>query len=241
MQDKKPNKIAVMQPYFFPYIGYFQLINAVDKFVIYDDVNYIKRGYISRNTICEPNKNSQFIRLVISKISQNKLIKEHYLVDESAWKTTLLRQIMLSYKKAPYYKQVFSLVEKIVNCEELNLAKFLCYSLQEVCNYLKIDTQLIETSVRYNNKGLDKAGRLIDICKQENCGHYINSIGGQVLYDKEFFKKKNIQLDFIKTESENIVYKQFTDEFIPNLSIIDVMMFNSVEEIKPMLDKYTLV
>ncbi len=239
MQDKKPNKIAVMQPYFFPYIGYFQLVNAVDKFVIYDDVNYIKGGYINRNSIYDCNKGSQYINILLNKASPNKQIRDIELNTTLRWRTKLLKQIHQEYRKAPHFENVYALIEGIVSYSEINLSRFLYNSLNKVCQFLGIKTELIETSVKYKNKGLDKADRLVDICQKENCEHYINPIGGQDLYDKTFFGAKNIKLDFIKMQSFS--YKQFSDVFVPNLSIIDVMMFNSVEEIKLVLGKYNLV
>lgn len=231
-------KIAIMQPYFFPYLGYFQLINAVDKFVVYDDVNFIKRGWINRNNILLNDKPHLF-SLPLIKASQNKLINEIDLFLTDEWITTFLKTIKQSYQKAENFKSVCSLLEKILFFNEKNLSSFLANQLIEISNYLNIDTKIIKTSTQYNNKHLNRAERLIDICKQEEANHYINALGGQLLYDKSFFQTKKIQLSFI--QSDKIIYKQNNNFFVPNLSIIDVMMFNSVEEIKRMLDKYTLI
>ncbi len=228
-----------MQPYFFPFIGYFQLIKSVDKFVVYDDVNYINRGYINRNSIYDCNKGSKYINILLSKASQNKQIREIELDNTSKWKDKLLKQITQTYRKAPYFDNVYTVIEKIINYPENNLSSFLFHSIKQVCLYLQIDTELIASSIKYNNKGLDRADRLIDICKQEKCFKYINSIGGMKLYDKTYFKNNGVDLLFLKTGS--IEYRQFGNEFIPSLSIIDVMMHNSVEEISEMLNKHELL
>ncbi len=228
-----------MQPYFFPYIGYYQLINAVDKFVVYDDVNFIARGYINRNFICDQNGNKQYINILLNKASRNKQIKEIEQNNALNWQPKLLKQITQVYKKAPHFSTVFPWIEEIINYSELNLSVFLFNSIQKICDFLQIDTHIIGSSVGYENRELDRADRLIDICKKEEATHYINSMGGKALYDKAFFRQHDIQLDFFKTDIT--AYKQFSNTFVPNLSIIDVMMFNSVEEIKLMLDKYKLI
>ena len=230
-------KIAIMQPYFFPYIGYWQLINTVDKFIILDDVNFIKKGYINRNFIIS-NNNRVRINLPINKISQNKLIINHTISDDEKWKNKLLLTIKQNYNSASFYKSVFPLLENIILYKEQNLSNYLHYQIIKITEYLKINTEIIETSTKYNI--IDKKGqeRILDICKKENAKTYINAIGGKELYSVDEFKKNGIELKFIKTG--DITYKQFNNEFIPNLSIIDVMMHNSVEEIKQMLNSYTL-
>ncbi|MDG6881127.1 WbqC-like protein family [Phocoenobacter uteri] len=232
-------KIAIMQPYFFPYIGYFQLISAVDKFVIYDDVNYIKGGYINRNSIYEKNKGRQYINLVLDKASPNKLIKDISLNQQNIWKDKLLKQISQNYSKAPYFKSVFPIIESIIYSPELNLSLFLHHSIKCICDYLGIETEIISTSEHYNNKGIGRFERIVDICGKENCSEYINPIGGVELYHKDEFRKYNIDLFFLKTNT--IEYKQFDNEFEPFLSIIDIMMFNSVEKIQDFLKMYKVV
>lgn len=233
-------KIAVMQPYIFPYIGYFQMVNAVDKFVFYDDVNFIKKGWINRNRILVNGRDFMFT-VPLLKASQNNLILESYIQKEvyNEWKNKLLHTIEFNYKKAPEFTNIFHLLETIFNSEHETISDIAIDSIKTVSNYLGIKTEFINSSEAYNNKGLERQERLIDICKQENANHYINALGGQELYKKEDFLKEGIKLDFIKTLP--IDYKQFNNDFIPWLSIIDVLMFNTVFEIKEMLNKFELI
>lgn len=231
-------KIAIMQPYFFPYIGYFQLINSVDKFVIYDDVNFIKKGWINRNNILV-NKKSYLFSIPLQNASQNKTINDINISDLDQWKITFLKTINSSYKKAPFYNDVFPIIEKIINFKQLNLASYIQFSIQSLCDYLKIKTQIKISSEIIKNNEFKGENKIIDICIQMNATEYINPIGGIELYNKKNFINNNIELYFIK--SENIVYDQFKNEFISSLSIIDIMMFNHPDKINNMLDQFVLV
>lgn len=228
-------KVAIMQPYLFPYIGYWQLISAVDMFVIYDDVNFIKKGYINRNNILV-NKKPYCFTLELLGASQNKLINE---IEIGINRGKILKTIEMAYKKAPFFKNVFPIIEEILNQEEKNLAKFIGYSLIKISKFLGIDKKFIYSSGIEKNYTLKGQDKIIDICKRLNTKIYINPIGGQELYSKEIFKANNIDLFFLKPII--VEYKQFDNEFIPYLSIIDVMMFNSVNEIKNMLKSYELI
>lgn len=228
-------KVAIMQPYFLPYIGYFQLINAVDEFVVYDDVNFIKQGWITRNNILVDKKKSNFI-LKVEGASSFKKIKEITLIKNNK---KLIKTIEQEYKKAPYFRVVFPMIQKILSSDENNLSKFLIFSLKEIANYLQIDTVFRISSEIDKNDELKGQDKVIAICKKLKVENYINAIGGQKLYDKPIFNHNKILLNFIKTEP--IYYTQFDNDFIPCLSIIDVIMFNSVEETKLLLNKYKLV
>lgn len=231
-------KVAIMQPYFLPYIGYFQLINAVDIFLIYDDVNYIKRGYINRNSILV-NGAANLFSISLKDVSQNKLINEISIDTESSWKKDLLKTLEHSYKKAPHFEVVFPLVESIINHPETNLAKFIANTLREVCNYLHIDTKIIVSSEIEKDNSLKGQDKILEISKKLKADEYINAIGGMELYDRNAFSNEGIALNFIKTQPIN--YSQFKNEFIPWLSIIDVMMFNSSNDVKTLLNRYELV
>jgi hypothetical protein len=229
-------KAAIMQPYLFPYIGYWQLIQAVDVFVIYDDVNYIMRGWINRNNILEHGSRKLFT-LETRGASQNKLINQ---ISVGGNTETLIRTLYQNYKKAPYFDQVISLLSDLLLSNDKNLAQFLSTAIRRICSYLMIDTKLIVSSQAFNNTNLKSVDRVIDICKQLNASEYVNAIGGKGLYSKEVFADKGIQLFFI--ESNPIAYAQFGNGlFIPNLSIIDVMMFNSPETIHEFAASYRLV
>lgn len=229
-------KLAIMQPYLFPYIGYFQLIDAVDRFIIYDDVNYINRGWINRNRILINGKASYFT-IPLNKASQNRLISEISILERELWRKKFLRTIELTYGKAPQFNNVFPLIEEITAFPTDNLADFLVKTLELMTDFLGIKTELVRSSTLYD-KRLKGAERIIDICKQEKASAYINAPGGIELYDKNEFAKHSIDLKFI--EPDIIVYSQFNDEFISHLSIIDILMFNSSESTKKMIKAYTL-
>jgi hypothetical protein len=233
-------KIAVMQPYIFPYIGYFQMVNAVDKFVLYDDVNFIKKGWVNRNRILV-NESDFMFTIPLMKMSQNNLISESYIRKDTytEWKNKFLQTVELSYKKAPYFENVFDLLKTFFKTDYVLISEMALSSVQSVSNYLDLTTEFIVSSETYQNKGLVKQERLIAICKQENANHYVNAIGGQELYKKEDFLEAGIKLDFIK--SLPVEYRQYNNEFVPWLSIIDVLMFNNKEEVQAMLNKYELL
>lgn len=229
-----------MQPYFFPYIGYWQLINAVDKFVIYDDVNYIKRGWINRNSILV-NGQAKLINVKLNKVSQNKLINEIEVVTHDLnYNKDLLKTIKESYSKAPFFDNVFPIVERVINQTEKNLAKNLEFSILEVCSYLSVDTEIIRSSEVIKSNELKGQAKIIEICHVLSTDQYINAIGGQSLYSNQDFDLCGIELKFLKTN--DIRYFQFNkNKFVPNLSILDVMMFNSPDQINLMLDGYELI
>lgn len=229
-----------MQPYLFPYIGYFQMVKSVDIFVFYDDVNFIKKGWINRNRILVNNQEFLFT-VPLNKISQNNTIKETNINLEifESWKEIFYKTIEYNYKKAPNFKNVDQLIKTILNINCNSISELAIETVIEVSKYLSINTKFIIASEKYNNKDFQRQNRLIDICKKENATHYINALGGQELYDKESFKKQDVELSFIK--SLPIKYNQFNNEFVPWLSIIDVLMFNSKEDIIDLLNQYELV
>lgn len=228
-------KLGMMQPYFFPYIGYFQLIDLVDIYVIADDLNFIKNGYIKKNSILD-NGAPAMISLQLVGASQNKLINEIEVGDNM---DKILTGIQRRYAKAPYFKDVFPLLQTILLHKEKNLARFLGYSLIKISGYLGMQTKFVYSSEIEKDSNLKFDARIIDVCKNTGADHYINAIGGKALYDKGEFAEEGIRLNFIDTKE--VKYKQFDKEFVPNLSIIDVMMFNSKEEIGELLQRYELV
>jgi hypothetical protein len=232
-------KIAIMQPYMFPYIGYFQLINSVDQFIIYDNIQYTKKGWINRNRILVNGKD-QLITLPIKKDSDYLNVVERELSE--SWekdKNKILNIIKSSYSKAPYFQETFELISKCLNYPEVNLFKFIYNSIVLINDYLEIKTPIVISSTIDIDHTLKSQDKVLSLCKNQNAKIYINSIGGMELYDKKIFKQNNIELNFIK--SNPIQYKQFNTEFVSWLSIIDVLMFNSKEQIKEYLNSYTLI
>lgn len=228
-----------MQPYFLPYIGYFQLINHVDKFVIYDEIQFTKKGWIHRNRMLMNNKDFMF-SLSLKKDSNylniiDRQLSDNFKVDS----LKLLSQIHNVYRKAEMFPQVFPLIEKILNYDDTNLFYFVKHSLEVVCDYLDIKTPLVvSSSLEYDNT-LKSQDKVIAICKAMSAYEYINPIGGTDLYDTKSFAAANIELSFIKPN--DISYNQFQNEFIPFLSILDVIMFNSKEQIMSHISNFKLV
>lgn len=229
-------KIAIMQPYFFPYIGYFQLINAVDKFVFYDDVNYINRGWINRNRILL-NGEGHYITVHQKGASQNKLINEIEIIDN---RSKLEKMILAAYRKAPYFQEVWPLVESVFESNTSSLSELAEISVVQVCNFLGLDTKFEFSSKSYSQTAyLKKEKRLIAICNINGAREYINPIGGVGLYEKQTFIDSGVTLSYLKTRT--ISYNQFNNPFVANLSIIDVIMFNSREKVRIMLDYFDLL
>lgn len=231
-------KIGIMQPYFFPYIGYFQLINMVDKYVIYDNAAFANNKWGIRNQILI-NGAPGFFRVKTLKASQNKRFNEIEVSEDSEAKKNTIHALECAYKKAPYYSEVMPILEQFLTANYNNLAECNVESNRLVCNYLDIKTEILLMSELDRDSDHKKQYRIFDICRALGCNEYINSIGGTELYDFEEFRENGIELAFLKVD--DIVYPQFGKEFVPSLSIIDVMMFNSVPEIQEMLNRYTLI
>lgn len=231
-------KLGIMQPYFVPYIGYWQLMNAVDKYVIYDDVNFIKGGWINRNRILV-NSKPTYYNIPMIGASPNKLINEVGVNNDQRLISKNLRIIEGAYKKAPYFQTVYPIIERIFSSGEDNIARFITKSFKIINSYLGIETELIVSSTLNKDCGLRAQDKVLAICQELGATEYYNAIGGQELYSFEDFRERGIELKFVQTEK--IIYEQFGDEFQPNLSVIDVMMFNSASEIQKMLGKYTLI
>ena len=228
-----------MQPYFFPYIGYFQLINAVDEFVIYDNIQFTKKGWINRNRILV-NLKDDYISLPIKKDSDYLNVNQRFLSD--TWpidSKKMLNRILESYRKAPQFEEAYLLFEKCLNVEEHNLFNFIQNSLIETLNYLSINTKILKSSSIEIDHQLKSEEKVLAICKAQNASTYINPIGGIELYSKERFERNGIKFQFQKSNPIN--YLQYKNEFVPWLSILDVLMFNTKDEIKSFLSDYQLI
>ncbi|MGZ5007865.1 MAG: WbqC family protein [Methylobacter sp.] len=239
----KPDKLAmttlaIMQPYFLPYIGYFQLMAAVDKFVVFDDVNFIKRGWINRNRLLL-NGAAHTFTVPLRAVSQNRLICELELADERNWRDKLMLTIQQAYRYAPCYPQLIALMERIVYFPSIRLDEFLLNSLREIAGYLELETEIVNSSRIYQNRHLKGQERILDICRQERAGAYFNSIGGIDLYDKAAFMEQGIQLNFLRSLPIN--YCQGKGGHVPWLSILDVLMFNEPDDVRRLLGQREII
>jgi hypothetical protein len=233
-------KLGIMQPYLFPYLGYFQLLSAVDRFVIYDDVAFIKQGWINRNHILVAGR-AHLFSVPLRDVSSFRPIFEIEVDRDGypAWRRKFLATIDQSYRKAPFFEGVRLLLESVFQTAEGSIAALALRSIREVAQYLGLAATLIETSRSYGNHTLNGQKRVIDICLRERADHYINAIGGRSLYAAEEFAVNGIKLQFIR--SRPIAYPQFGDAFVPNLSIIDVLMFNSRDRVRELLAECDLI
>ena len=254
-------KLGIMQPFFFPYIGYFQAINAVDKYILYDRLNFIKDRWMNRNRILVVNGQPKFFTIPLANKSSYNKIYQIELEDTDYWREKLCRNIMLNYKKSPYFEEIYPIIKKIIFYKTNFLNELNNFCIVELCSYLEIKT-IIETNTTQYEKIEEKLDqyendleqgypqydltlmqkkviRVFEICKQENAETFVNAIGGTALYDKKEFKKNGIDVTFVQTNS--YTYKQRSDNFFPGLSIIDVLMNCGKEGTQKLLDKCTLI
>jgi hypothetical protein len=232
-------KVAIMQPYFLPYIGYFQLINAVDEFIIYDNIQYTKKGWINRNRILD-NGSDKIFTVPLKKDSDYLDVVDRKLSD--TWykdRKKLINYLYTLYHKTPYFDEAFNIVTECLSDDENNLFNFILNSLNRVNKYLDIETSIVISSSIGVDHSLKSQDKVLAICKAREATTYINAIGGMDLYSSIVFESNELELKFIKSHS--ITYNQFDGVFVPWLSIVDVMMFNSKDAIKEYLNSYTLI
>ena len=231
-------KTAIMQPYVFPYIGYFQLIREVDNFVFYDDVNFIKQGWINRNKLIISG-HEKYFTIPMDQASSYKQIKDVEIHPKiyDKWEKKFFRSIEQSYKKAPYFTEVCDLLHNVFD-KQKNVSALAIASVKGTLNYLDIQKRIYISSKNFpETKELDRADRIIEITKKLKSNNYINLSGGKELYEKDYFSARNITLEFL--EPEFTAYQQGMDRFLPGLSIIDVLMYNDPAEVKIMLANYS--
>lgn len=254
-------RLAIMQPYFLPYLGYFQAISAVDKFILYENLSFIKKKWMNKNRILLKNGKVFSITVPLLKKSSNKIISEIKIDNSQQWKLKLLKAIYMNYKGSLFFDETYPFFEKLLEYPYDYLHQLNAHSIKFIADYLNINTQLDNNNDRYLeleakldkideddfsefpdfkiNKTSKRVARIIEILKREGANVFINAIGGQTLYNKDEFASYGINLFFIK--SNQITYPQFSDKFIPDLSIIDVLMHNGKEKTTDLVKKYTLV
>lgn len=253
-------KLAIMQPYFFPYLGYFQAIEAVDKYIIYSDLNYIYQGWVDRNRLIDKSGQVFYIRPQLENASVSKLISEIELSKKPFWKNKLIKTLTFSYAGAKHHKETLGLITDILQGTEEKLCEFNFNSTKNICSYLGIKTKLVHETTKYkdleaqlrspdaiqnhfpeyiNNDIEIKVIRALKMCEAEDAKTFVNAIGGRELYSKEIFEQNKINLRFLETKSYD--YKQFNESFTPHLSIIDVLMHNGKDRTRELINNYNLI
>jgi hypothetical protein len=217
-----------MQPYFFPYVGYFQLIGSVDLFIVYDNIKFTKKGWINRNRMLLNGKDALF-SLPVESDSDYLDVRDRKIAREFN-PDKLLNQLSGAYGRAPHFSRTFALIERIVRHNERNLFRFLHNSIVETCEHLGVRTKIRISSEIDIDHQLKSKDRVLALCDAVGADSYVNAIGGTDLYSKEEFLSRRVNLTFIK--SHTFEYPQFGEAFVPWLSIIDVMMFNSLDVIR---------
>lgn len=210
-----------MQPYIFPYIGYFSLISSVDKFIFLDDVTFIKKGWINRNRY----RGDKYFTIPINDISQNRLINQHYINWEDKWKQKLLKTFYHTYNKESYFSETYDTIIDLFDRKGNEpVDSFASYSLKYLCNLLEINTSFDWSSLYPTS--LKNEQKIIEICQKLGAKSYHNLPGGATLYNKENFLP--IELKFININSDNY------------LSIIDLLMRYGFKDTRLLIEDYCL-
>jgi hypothetical protein len=223
-------KLGIMQPYFFPYIGYFQLINAVDLYVNLDHVSFMKRSYMTRNVI----KNGISINVPIKNASQHVPCNKTFIDISDAYVTRFTKTLENLYSKSPYYKNIIeTIIEPEFTVYDKTISEFNLSIIYRICKYIGIDTEIEQSSSVFNVDGLKSQEMIKEIVIKSSATEYINAIGGQSLYQKSYFEDDGISLKFIKME--NVEFEN------PYTSILDIMFSHDPEHINKQLNKFTLI
>jgi hypothetical protein len=234
-------KLAIMQPYFFPYLGYFGLIKHSDRFIIFEIVQFMRHGWIERNRILKVGEGWQYIRAPLAKHSQKTAIKEVRINNNELWQNKILQQLVHYKHRSPYYKEVIGFLENALSFKTDSITELNAHLLAETCKYIGIS--FCREIFSEMNIAIEKASAAdewaINICKALAADTYINPPGGMDIFDRGKYVRANINLQFLKVNLKP--YKQWGGTFEKALSIIDVMMFNKPEEIQAMLDDYQIL
>lgn len=230
-----------MQPYFFPYLGYFSLLNQSDEIILFDTPQFMRKGWIERNRIGKLTGGSVYIKVPLVKSDLNTPIMDMRIDSKSDWRNKILSQLDIYKKKAPFYKQVRSLVERAIEPEFSSIVKLNENALKLACSYLNIDTKISVFSELDLKIETPKAADewALNICEAMDVNQYVNASGGQSFFDVTKYNDKGVSIFFV--DQPLYKYEQLCGEFEAGLSIIDVMMFNSPDDIKIMLAKGSLV
>lgn len=221
-------KVAIMQPYFLPYIGYFQLINAVDLFIVYDNIKYTKKGWINRNRMLLNGADAMF-SLPLKKDSDALDVVKRFLAADFD-REKLLNGWKGAYAKAPYFEQTIPLLERVVRNTEQNLFRYIHAAISETCGHLGIRTQIRISSTIPIDHALKNEEKVLALCEAVGADTYINPVGGLEMYSRDAFQARGVNLKFI--QSNSFEYDQFKNPFVSWLSIVDILMFNAIPDVQ---------
>jgi len=232
-----------MQPYVFPYIGYFQLIQHADKWVVFDDTQYISKGWINRNRILHPDKNKewQYFTIPVKKHSRGSRIKDIKINEDVSWRDEFLGKLTSYKKKAPFYSDTVAFVDDCIRFNCATLSEWVVHTLEKTCKYLNIPFDYtIFSEMKINTDKIEHAGQwALEISSAMDADEYINPPGGYTIFNENEFRERNIELSFLKPDLTS--YTQRREGFVPGLSIVDIMMWNDRDKIHEMLSDYEIV
>ena len=228
--------LGVMQPYLLPYIGYWQLMAAVDCFVVYDNIQFTKKGWINRNRFLRDGRPVTFT-LPLKKGSDYLNVVDRSIADDFD-PQTLLGPLAAAYRRAPFFSGVFPWLESVLAAPHRNLFDYLHNSLRLTASYVGIRTPIVVSSTVGIDHGLKSERKVLALCEELGATRYINPAGGRDLYSAETFARSGAELGFL--QAHPITYPQFDHAFVPALSILDVLMFNSTESVRRLLREYDL-
>ena len=233
-------KISVMQPYFFPYLGYFSLIQDSDVFVVLDNVQYVRRGWMNRNRVIGKNQSPVYFHLSTIKAPQKTMTRQIKIDHNREWKKTLLDKLDYYEKSAPYFEETKAMVERLISFETDSLCDMNIHILEELCKFLGITTKFVLASDLEidESKIIETDDWGLEITKTFGASDYINLWGGRHIYSVNKYNNSNITLKFI--ENELVYYNQHNEMFIKSLSIIDVLMYNDRAETMDLINKYSV-
>jgi hypothetical protein len=229
---------AIMQPYFLPYLDYFQLISGADVFIVYDNIKYTKQGWVNRNRMLL-NGAAETFSLPLKHDSDSLDVRDRRIADDFN-PAKLLNKFKGAYQRAPQFASTFPLIEGVVRYEDRRLFPFLLNSIAKVCAHLGITTPIRVSSEIAIDHELRNQDKVLALCQAVGADRYVNPIGGLDLYTREAFAVRGIDLKFLR--GRPIEYQQFGHAFVPLLSILDVMMFNTAADIAAHLgSNFTLI
>lgn len=224
-----------MQPYFFPYIGYFQLMKAVETFIMLDDAQYVERSWMNRNRI-NLNDRPAWITMPVRNASRDLAINQRfYMLADGI--PVINRKIQAAYSKSPFFADISAMLAGIFEYADANVARFNSNLLISVGRALDLHCQVHFASEFDNPLHFRGEARILDLCQRLGVTHYVNAIGGTSLYQNESFRSVGIRLSFIRTRT----VPQQAPIDIGHLSIIHDMMQTGTECTRELLNMYDLV